>query len=144
MSENTEGSSQLLEQAIRSGDQSLMSFVLKKPQEEIPLLVNQMQPNLISPFLKTFTHQIQSYPNTLESALSWIDAFIDRWKDEISASAEYQRKVSDLQKVLKDRTQQIGILIEIDALSNFVAHEKEGAGIGLPINDLQAQTLSEE
>ena len=139
------GSSQVLEQAIRSGDQSLMSYVLNKtPPELISVLIKQMQPNLISPFLKTFTHQIQRDPNSLESALPWLEEFIDCWKDEISASAEYQRKVGDLQKALKGRTQQIGIFVEVNALSSFVAHEKEGDGIGLPINDLQAQTLTEE
>ena len=139
------GSYQVLEQAVKSGDLSLMDYLLTKtPKSIVPTIIQQMKPSLISPFLRTFTNQIQRNPKSLGASLIWLENFVDVWRNDISASAEYQRRIRDLQKILKDRTQQIGMFIEADALSYFVSRENNGQGIGLPTNDLQVQTLSED
>ncbi|OHS94350.1 hypothetical protein TRFO_11213 [Tritrichomonas foetus] len=139
------GSYQIFEQAIKSGDESLIDFLLNKiPLEVIPDLIKSMQPLMINVFLRTFTYYIQLKPQSLSKALPWIEECIDQWQTDIMASSVSQKKVAELQHVLRQRTQQIGLFVEVDSLSTFVAHEKEGAGIGLPINDLEAQTLMEE
>lgn len=139
------GSYQVLEQAVKSGDLSLMDYLLTKtPESLVPELIKQMKPSLISHFLKTFTNQIQRNPKSLGSTLIWLENFVDIWRNDISASAEFQRRLRELQKILKTRTQQIGIFIEADALSYFVSRENSGEGIGLPTNDLQVQILSED
>ena len=54
------------------------------------------------------------------------------------------RDRSELQHTLKQRTQQIGQFVEAYAVTQFVLHEREGQGVGLPINDEDMQSLNED
>ena len=142
---SSSGNFDILVQAIKSEEESLIEFLLNKSQPNmIKDLIRMIQPSMINSFIQTFANHIQKRPLSLSKALPWIEEFVDQWQNEIAASSSSQKKIAELQHVLRQRTQQIGIFIEVDALSAFVAHEKEGAGIGLPINDISAQTLLEE
>lgn len=140
------GNFHVFEQAMKSGDDFIVKFILDNFLEPpyIKQLIEKMKPTLINDFLRTFTDYIQRKPESLAKALPWIETCIDRWENEITASSICQKRIADLQYVLRQRTQQIGIFIEVDSLSTLVAHEKEGVGIGLPIDDDDAHTLTED
>ncbi|KAK8894890.1 hypothetical protein M9Y10_023331 [Tritrichomonas musculus] len=139
------GSFQIFEQALKSGDDSLVTFILRKFSDTlISDLIHAMQPSLINDFLRTFTDYIQRNPESLAQALPWIEECIDYWESAITASSICQRRIAELQYVFRQRTQQIGIFIEVDSLSSLVHQEKEGVGIGLPIDDHDAQILSDK
>lgn len=139
------GNFQVFEQALKTGDDFIVKFILENFSDSLYLkLIHAMEPSLINDFLRTFTDYIQRKPESLAQALPWIEECIDHWENEITASSICQRRVADLQYILRQRTQQIGIFIEVDSLSTLVAHEKEGVGIGLPIDDYDAQTLTED
>ena len=107
------GSFQIFEQALKSGDDFLIKFILDKFSESlISELILAMQPSLINDFLRTFTDYIQRNPQSLSQALPWIEECIDRWESEITASSICQRRLADLQYVFRQRTQQIGIFIK--------------------------------
>ena len=145
MSDETRVSPKLLEQALKSCDDSLIKFVLNKTSKElIPSYINPLPPNVLPIFLKTFNKFLQNSPDSLELLLPWLENLIQIHQNSISASGEGQRRLKELQQTLKQRTQQIGLFVEATSLTDFVSHEREGKGIGLPIFDDSAQFLTEE
>ena len=74
----------------------------------------------------------------------WISTLINIHQNSIQASGECQRRLSDLQQTLKQRTQQIGLFIEAYSSTQFIQKEREGKGVGLPITDFDAQEITEE
>lgn len=143
-SASVSGTFQIFEQELKSGDDTLLNhFINNSSPNQIPDFIHHLQPTMISYFLRKFTNYIQKKPEALSKALPWIEEGIDYWQREIKASTICQQRVAELQHALKQRTQQIGIFIEVDSLSSFVEHEKDGEGIGLPIDVYSSQTLFE-
>lgn len=138
------GQAELLEQFIRSNDPEFINRMLTKfDPESIPGLVRDELPaKSISVFLKALTKHIQRVPQSLKYALPWFEQLIMIRKNDIAASIDCQRKVLELQNILKQRTQQIGIFTEVYSLSTLVQMEKDGLGIGLPVEDA-CQELTE-
>jgi hypothetical protein len=138
------GTAQILEQALRSNDDSLIDYMLTKTQpDQIPTLITTLQFPSLVPLIRAFTQHIQRFPESLSISIPWIEQLVLLRRNDIAASAEGRRRISDLQNVLKQRTQQMGIFVEVRALSQFVHQEKEGIGVGLPVIDTYTQTLSE-
>ena len=136
---------QILEQAIRSNDASLMTFILERTDKsEVMAQVAALQAASVVPFLRAFSQHIERFPGALRDALPWIEALITARRGDISASPECRRRVAELQNTLRQRTQQIGIFSEASALSNSVKREKEGSGIGLEVVDTFCQDFVEE
>jgi len=145
MSEDTRVSPKLLEQALKSSDDALIKFVLTKtPKESISSYVEPLQASIIPNFLKSFNQFIIKSPEFLEVVLPWIEQLVIIHQLTMSASSECQRRLSDLQLTLKQRTQQIGLFIEVSSLSEFVDQERAGKGIGLPIRDEAAQIITDD
>lgn len=145
MTENTKVSPKLLEQALKSCDEALIRFVLDKTvEDQIPAYIQPIPPNLLATFLRSFNKFLISEPQYLKTILPWIENLIEIHQLSISASGECQRKLSELQHTLKQRTQQIGQFVEAYAVTQFVLHEREGQGVGLPINDEDMQSLNED
>ena len=94
--------------------------------------------------MKTFNRFIITDPNSLKKVLPWISALIDIHQNSIQASGECQRRLSDLQQTLKQRTQQIGLFIEAYSSTQFIQKEREGKGVGLPISDENEIEITEE
>lgn len=140
MSSNT----QILEQAIRSNDASLMTYILERTDSaDVPNQVAALQAASIVPFLRAFSQHIERFPSSLRDALPWIESLLTIRRGDISASPECRRRVAELQTALRQRTQQIGIFSEASALSNAVKREKEGPGIGLEVVDTFCQDFVE-
>lgn len=138
------GNAQLLHQALKSNDDLVLNSVMKITSPEMQFkLIEQLPANLLSNFFRSFSQYIDRHPNTLSAVLPWLEIAIEQKKTEITVSAELQRRITELQLVLKQRTQQIGLFIEANALSNFVHYEKEGTGIGLPILEDDVQIIDE-
>lgn len=139
------GQAELLEQFIRSNDPEFINRMLTKfDPESIPALVKDELPSTsISVFLKALTRHIQRVPQSLKYALPWFEQLIMIRKNDIAASIDCQRKVLELQNILKQRTQQIGIFTEVYSLSTLVQMEKDGLGIGLPVVEDACQELTE-
>jgi hypothetical protein len=138
------GTSQVLDQALRSSDDVLIDYLLTKtPAQQIPILVTSLCPSLIVPFIRIFARHVERFPQSLSITLPWIEALVDKKRNDIAASAECQRRIADLRNVLRQRTQHIGLFMEAHALSSLIYQEKEGWGIGLPVIDTFTQNLSE-
>lgn len=137
------GQAEKLEQIIRSNDPDHMNHLFKIAEEEIPSLMREMPSASISVFLKAFSRHVQRVPSSLKAALPWLEAMINIRKNDIAASVDCQRKVRELQSILKQRTQQIGIFTEAYALSDLVKRERDGCGIGLRVVDYYCQELTE-
>jgi hypothetical protein len=139
------GTIQILEQAFRSNDESLIDYILNNTlQPDISGLIAQLQPGSIIPFIRSMTQHVQRFPASLSTAIPWMESLVNLRKNDIAASAEGQRRIAEFQNILKQRTQQMGLFIEVHALSNFVHQEKEGSGIGLPIVDTDIQDFTED
>ena len=139
------GQAELLEQFIRSNDPAFIDHMLTKfDKDSIPSLIrDEMPATSISVFLKALTKHVQRVPQSLKHALPWFEHLIMIRKNDIAASIDCQRKVQELQNVLRQRTQQIGIFTEVYSLSTLVKVEKDGAGIGLPVIEDACQELTE-
>jgi hypothetical protein len=138
------GTAQILEQALRSNDDSLIDYMLTKTQsDQVPALISSLQLGSIVPLIRAFTQHIQRFPESLSVSIPWIEQLIRIRRNDIATSGEGRRRIAELQNVLKQRTQQMGTFVEVYALSQFVHQEREGAGVGLPVNDTFTQTLSE-
>jgi hypothetical protein len=138
------GTAQILEQALRSNDDSLIDYLLTKTQpEQIPPLITTLQFQSLVPLIRAFTLHIQRFPESLSVSIPWIEQLIARRRSDIAASPEGRRRIAELQNALRQRTQQMGIFVEVHALSQFVHQEKEGIGVGLPVVDTYTQMLSE-
>lgn len=138
------GTAQILEQAILSNDDSLLDYMLTKtPTEQIPALIQFLELTSLVPLIRSFTQHLERFPGSLSVSIPWIEVLIDVRRNDISASSECRRRISELQNVLKQRTQQMGFFVEVCALSAFVRQEKEGAGVGLPVSDTFTQDLTE-
>jgi hypothetical protein len=138
------GTSQILEQALRSSDDILIDYMLTKtPTSQIPSLISGLDRSLVIPFIRVFARHIERFPQSLAISLPWIEGFIDIKRNDISTSWECQKRIADLQNVMKQRTQHIGLFMEAQALSTFVYQEREAWGIGLPVVDTFTQNLTE-
>ena len=135
----------LLEQALKTCDEYIIQYVLTNTsKDQIQSFVEPIPASLLSVFLKTFNRFIISEPNSLKMVLPWISTLINIHQNSIQASGECQRRLSDLQQTLKQRTQQIGLFIEAYSSTQFIQKEREGKGVGLPITDDNAQEITEE
>lgn len=134
----------LLEQALKSCDESTLKFILRRTDpEEVQALVKPLNPSLLPIVIKSLNKFIVNEPGYLATVLPWLEQIISLHQDSIASSGECQSKLSDLQQTLKQRTQHVGLFVEASAISEFVLHEREGKGIGLPVNDEYAQILEE-
>ena len=138
-------SPKLLEQALKTCDESIIKFVLEKTSEEqINSFVEPIPFSLLPIFLRTFNKFINAEPDYLKTVIPWISSLIDCHQTSISASGECQRRIAELQMTLKQRTQQIGLFVEANSSTEFIQREREGKGVGLPITDDLAQEIVEE
>ena len=145
MTDESHVSPDVLEQGLKIFDEPRIKFVLEKIQEpEIPDYIRPLSPQLIPIFIKSFTKFINSQPDYLKICLPWIELLISLHQSSISASPECQKRLSELQLTLKQRTQQLGLFIEAAAATDFIKNEKDGKGVGFPINDEMALELTED
>ena len=145
MTEDQRVSPLLFETGLQTCDESVIQFVLGQTSvDQIPFYIKPLSSHLIPTFLKTFNRFIATEPNSLQTVLPWISSLIDIHQISIQASGESQRRLSDLQQTLKQRTQQIGLFIEAYSSTQFIQKERDGKGVGLPITDDDAQEITEE
>lgn len=135
---------QILEQALRSREGQLVESVLKQTRsEEIPALINSITPSLCPHFLATFARYLREYPNQLKDAIPWIDQFVTMKRDEIAASPDCKAAINELNLLLKQRTQQMSLVTEVDALIRLVRMENDGKGVGYAVYEDNGQFLVE-
>ena len=139
------GSDEIFLQALCSNDDSLVMHVIKSTtvEKDIANRIEALPLAMIPSFFRCFTQFIQRNPEQLSLVLPWIDTMVDIRKNNIAASGECRRQIAELKLLLRQRTQQIGLFIEANSLSKLVADEKEGPGMGLPINEDDVQLLAE-
>ena len=149
MAEFGEQNMLLFEQALRSNDDSLLDYIIQRiytqpnRQEIIENHISRLSTNLLTGFLRSFTQNIQKNPQNLEKVLPWLETLIEHQSSNISSSPECSRQLQELEITLSHRTEQLGLFLEAAAQTSLISQEKDGAGIGLEINENNAQIIKE-
>ena len=135
---------ELLEQALRSGDEQIISFILKKnTEDQIKESVSKLKAPLLVILVKSLTKYIEERADNLGLVLPWLEAAVDIRQSDLAASADCQRRLRELANILRQRTYSISLFTEAKSMSELISNEKNGPGVGLPVYEDYAQVMEE-
>lgn len=113
----TQSLSQLLEQALKGGDDTLLELALSSPTSDERLIeesVQSLSDASMAQLLTALTSRLATKPNRADALIPWFTALLECSRDGSGGGVRSMRQWQALQNLLQERTSVFADLLQLD------------------------------